>query len=95
MFTMPLKHGEDIGAAAVEREIGIWNAVRFARLCNAIDLEPLLGFSRPPRPGMVSDEQPGSDREQGEQKKTGQGPFGFHKSARWSFRAANARAVPA
>src|SRR4051794_11476235 len=33
---MPLVHGQDIGAAEVEREISGWDAIRFARLCNAI-----------------------------------------------------------
>ncbi len=33
---MSLIHGQDIGAADIEREISAWDAVRFARLCNAI-----------------------------------------------------------
>jgi len=33
---MPLVHGEDIGAAYIEREVSSWNADRFARLCNSI-----------------------------------------------------------
>jgi hypothetical protein len=33
---MPLVHGEDIGAAELEREISSWDTVPFARLCNAL-----------------------------------------------------------
>ncbi|HKW55400.1 MAG TPA: hypothetical protein VJO12_17045 [Stellaceae bacterium] len=33
---MPLFHGQDIGAADIEREISVWDAVRFARFCNAL-----------------------------------------------------------
>jgi hypothetical protein len=33
---MPLVHGQDISAGAVESEVSTWDAVRFARLCNAI-----------------------------------------------------------
>src|SRR6267378_7766914 len=33
---MPLLHGQDVGAGELEREISGWDAVRFARLCNAI-----------------------------------------------------------
>jgi hypothetical protein len=33
---MPLIHGQHIGATDVEREVSAWDAVRFARLCNAI-----------------------------------------------------------
>ena len=33
---MPLIHGRDIGAADIEREISTWDAVKFARFCNAL-----------------------------------------------------------
>jgi hypothetical protein len=33
---MPLIHGQDVGASELEREVSAWDAVRFARLCNAI-----------------------------------------------------------
>ena len=33
---MPLIHGQDVGPSELEREISAWDAVRFARLCNAI-----------------------------------------------------------
>ena len=33
---MPLAHGHEIGAGEVEREVSGWDAVRFARLCNAL-----------------------------------------------------------
>jgi hypothetical protein len=33
---MPLVHGQEIEAGELEREISSWDAVRFARLCNAI-----------------------------------------------------------
>jgi hypothetical protein len=33
---MPLIHGQDISAGEIEREISSWDAVRFARLSNAV-----------------------------------------------------------
>src|SRR5215813_11248510 len=33
---MPLVHGEQISADKIERDVSSWDAVRFARLCNAI-----------------------------------------------------------
>jgi hypothetical protein len=33
---MPLIHGQDIGGEEIEREVSSWDAVRFARLCNAV-----------------------------------------------------------
>jgi hypothetical protein len=33
---MPLIHGQDIGAGEIEREVSSWDAVRFARVSNAV-----------------------------------------------------------
>jgi hypothetical protein len=33
---MPLIHGQDISAAEIERDVSSWDAVRFARLSNAV-----------------------------------------------------------
>jgi len=33
---VPLVHGQEIGAGEIEREVSGWDAVRFARLCNAV-----------------------------------------------------------